>query len=56
MSRPEFFKGKGLLTDICNDASGIRHERPKFLAMVVCNVGTEAPLYGTVRTCIYVAT
>ena len=25
---------RGKLTDVCNDASGIRHERPKFLAMV----------------------
>ena len=24
---------RGKLTDVCNDASGIRNERPKFLAM-----------------------
>ena len=25
---------RGKLTDVCNDASGIRNERPKFLAMM----------------------
>ena len=26
---------RGKLTDVCNDASGIRNERPKFLAMLL---------------------
>ena len=33
---------RGELTDVCNDASGIRNERPKFLAMPLTFIGIYA--------------